>query len=44
MTALATLLGFLMPSSAATAPARAVGPCMTQASSCTTPSSLGMPP
>src|SRR5689334_23717278 len=33
-----------MPSSAATAPARRVGPCTQLASSCTTPSSLGNPP
>ena len=33
-----------MSSSAPTAPARRVGPCMHDASSCTTPSSLGKPP
>ena len=44
ITSFATLLGFFTPSREATAPARAVGPCITQASSCTTPSSLGMPP
>src|SRR3989304_550364 len=43
-THLATSLGVLIPSSAATAPARRVGPCMHDASSWTTPSSLGRPP
>src|SRR5262245_59416263 len=43
-TSLATSLGVLIPSRAATAPARLVGPCMHEASSCTTPSSLGSPP
>ena len=43
-TSLATSLGVLIPSSAPTAPARLVGPCMHEASSWTTPSSLGRPP
>ena len=43
-TSRATSLGVLMPSSAATPPARRVGPCMQEASSWTTPSSLGSPP
>src|SRR5262249_24952830 len=38
ITTLATFEGFFTPSREATAPARAVGPCITQASSCTTPS------
>ena len=43
-TSRATSLGVLIPSSAATAPARRVGPCMQEASSWTTPSSFGSPP
>ena len=38
ITSFATLVGFFAPSREATAPARAVGPCMTHASSWTTPS------
>ncbi len=44
MTRRATFDGFLMFSSAPTAPDFMVRPSMTEASSCTTPSSLGMPP
>ena len=44
MTSRATLDGFLMFRSAATAPAVWVGPYMTDESSSTTPSSLGRPP
>ena len=44
MTSLATFEGVFTPSSAPTAPAFIVRPSMTQASSCTTPSSFGMPP
>src|SRR5437762_12460424 len=43
-TSFATSDGVLMPSSAPTAPARLVGPCMQDASSCTTPSAFGRPP
>src|SRR5574341_14358 len=43
-TSFATSEGVLMFSSAPTAPARLVGPCMQEASSCTTPSALGRPP
>src|SRR3989441_12203605 len=43
-TSFATSEGVLIPSSAPTAPARLVGPCMHDASSCTTPSALGNPP
>src|SRR5574341_720068 len=43
-TSLATSEGVLMFSSAPTAPARFVGPCMQEASSCTTPAALGSPP
>ncbi len=44
MTALATSETFLMLRTPPTDPARRVGPCMQQASSSTTPSSLGRPP
>src|SRR5690348_10909751 len=43
-TSFATSEGVLIPSSAPTAPARLVGPCMHDASSCTTPSAFGSPP
>src|SRR4029077_9067379 len=43
MTALATSEGVRTPSIAATAPARFFGPCMQEASSCTTPSAFGRP-
>jgi hypothetical protein len=44
MTAFATSDGVRTPSNAATAPARFFGPCMHEASSCTTPSAFGKPP
>src|SRR5437773_3141891 len=43
-TRFATTEGVWIPSSAPTAPARLVGPCMHDASSCTTPSAFGSPP
>jgi hypothetical protein len=44
ITATATRDGVRTPSSAATAPAPRVGPCITDASSCTTPAAFGSPP
>ena len=44
ITALATIETFLILRTPPTEPARRVGPCMQQASSSTTPSSLGKPP
>ena len=42
--AVASIEGVRTPSMEATAPARRFGPCMQEASSCTTPSALGRPP
>src|SRR6202795_350543 len=44
MTALATSEGVRTPSISATPPARFLGPCTQQESSCTTPSAFGRPP